>query len=270
MSPAREVELKLEVPADSLYRLARSSLLQAARKRPSKLATLVSVYFDTDKLRLRGKGLSLQVRRIGRRHVQTIKPESNGSAALFARNEWEHQIGGRHPELDVTKDPALKPVFNKNVRRGLKPIFETRVRRTVYPIRSGDSEIALTVEKGKVEAGRQSSPLCEVELELKRGESAELFKLARTLAEEVPLQLAIKSKAERGYALIAGEVPEAVKAAPVAIAPDFSRQVAFQAIARTCLRHLVANQAVTLRGDPEGVHQMRVALRRMRAAISLF
>ena len=270
MSPAREVELKLEVPADSLTRLSRSSLLQAARRKPSKPEILISVYFDTDKLKLRNKGLSLRVRRVGRRHVQTIKQESDESAVLFARNEWEHQIGGRQPELDVTNDPALRPVFNKTVRRGLKPIFETRVRRTVYPIRSGDSEIELTVDKGKVEAGRQSAPLCELELELKRGESAELFKLARVLAEEVPVQLAVKSKAERGYALIAGEEPGAVKASPVALTPDWSRQAAFQAIARACLRQLVANKPATLRGDPEGVHQMRVALRRLRAAISLF
>jgi len=84
MSPVREVELKLEVPVHSLYRLARSPLLQAARKKRSKPSTLVSVYFDTDKLKLRDKGLSLRVRRIGRHHVQTIKP----------RNEWEHQISG--------------------------------------------------------------------------------------------------------------------------------------------------------------------------------
>src|SRR5262249_896636 len=102
------------------------------------------------------------------------------------------------------------------------------------------------------------------------GESAELFKVARVLAEEVPVQLVVKSKAERGYALITGEEPEAVKAAPVALTPDWSRQAAFKAIARACLRQLVANQPATLRGDPEGVHQMRVALRRMRAAISVF
>jgi len=269
MPPAREVELKLEVPADSLNRLARSSLLQAARKKPSKPATLVSIYFDTDKLKLRNNGLSLQVRRVGHRHVQTIKHE-NGASASFGRNEWEHQIAGRQPELDVTKDPALRPVFSKGVRRGLKPIFETRVRRRVYPIRSGASEIELTVDRGKVEAGGQSAPLCELELGLKRGETAELFKLARVLAEEVPVQLAVKSEAERGYALVAGEEPQAVKAAPVALTPDWSRQAAFQAIAGACLRQLVANKPATLRGDPEGVHQMRVALRRLRAAISLF
>jgi len=140
-----------------------------------------------------------------------------------------------------------------------------RVRRTVYPIQSGGSEIELTIDKGKVEAGRQSSPLCEVELELKRGESAELFKLARMLAEEVPVQLAVKSKAERGYALIVGELPAAVKAAPVVLMPDSIRQAAFQAIARACLRQLVANQPATLGGDAEGLHQMRVALRRRQS-----
>ena len=95
-----------EVPAHSLYRLARSSLLQAARKKSSKPATLVSVYFDTDKLKLRNKGLSLRVRRIGHRHIQTIKQESGESAALFTRNEWEHPIGGRQPDLDVSRDAA--------------------------------------------------------------------------------------------------------------------------------------------------------------------
>ena len=185
-------------------------------------------------MKLRNKGLSLRVRRIGRHHVQTVKQENGESAALFTRNEWEHQIRGRQPDLDVASDTALEPSSSKKLRRGFKPIFETRVRRTVYPIQSGDSEIELTIDKGKVEAGRQSSPLCELELELKRGKSAELFKLARMLAEEVPVQLAVKSKAERGYALIAGEVPEAVKAAPVALTPDCSRQVAFQTIGRAC------------------------------------
>src|SRR5215471_15594091 len=104
MSPARELELKLEVPIHSLHRLSRSSLLQAARKQSSKPATLVSVYFDTDKLNLRNKGLSVRVRRVGRRHVQTIKQETGESAVLFARNEWEHQIGGSQPELDVAKN----------------------------------------------------------------------------------------------------------------------------------------------------------------------
>jgi triphosphatase len=271
MSPPREIELKLEVPADGLVRLARSSLVRAAGKETSKRSsTLVSVYFDTAKLKLRNKGLSLRVRRAGRRHVQTIKQDADTNAALFARNEWERDIAGAQPDLDAARDTALGPLLSKKLRRNLKPVFETRVRRTVYPIQRGESEIELTIDKGKVEAGRQSSPLCEVELELKRGESAELFRLARALADEVPVQLAVKSKAEQGYALVAGEEPTAVKAAPVALAPDSSRQAAFVVIARACLHQLVANRPALQDGDAEGLHQMRVALRRLRAAISLF
>src|SRR6516165_11227294 len=83
MSPAREVELKLEVPAHSFYRLARSSLLRAARKKSSKPATLVSVYFDTDKLKLRNKGLSLRVRRIG---TQTSAGAAQGRAIVVLQS----------------------------------------------------------------------------------------------------------------------------------------------------------------------------------------
>ena len=45
---------------------------------------------------------------------------------------------------------------------------------------------------------------------------------------------------------------------------------AFTLIGRACLRHLVANEPATKIRDAEGLHQMRVALRRLRAAISLF
>ena len=119
-------------------------------------------------------------------------------------------------------------------------------------------------------ADRKSSPLCEVELELKRGQAADLFELAKKLAEEVPVQLAVKSKADRGYALLTSERPAAIKAAPVALVPDTDVQCAFQIITRACLHQLLANRPVMLDSDPEGLHQMRVALRRLRAAISLF
>src|SRR5262249_32193347 len=124
----------------------------------------------------------------------------------------------------------LAPLLNKKLRRALKPVFETHVRRKVFQIRSGQSEIELSIDKGKIEAGRKSSPLCEVELELKQGQAADLFKLAKMLAHEVPVQLAVKSKADRGYALLTAETAGPVKAVPVAFAPESDVQCAFQII----------------------------------------
>jgi triphosphatase len=228
---------------------------------------LVSVYFDTDTLRLRNKGLSLRVRRIGRRYVQTIKQESGKSAGLFARNEWERDIGGKRPDLDAAHDTGFEPLLSKKLHRDLKPLFETRVRRTVCPIHSGDSGIELTIDRGKVVAGRQSSPLCEVELELKRGENPVSFSSsrARLLSKS---QSSSRSRARLSAATRSW--PEAVKASAVALTPDSSRQAAFQTIARACLHQLVAHEPAMQSGDSEALHQMRVALRRMRAAISLF
>src|SRR5215469_1650052 len=247
MSPPREIELKLDVPVHNLPRLTDSSVLKGASKSAAKPVNLFSVYFDTNKLQLHRKGLSLRVRRIGRRHVQTIKQENNGNAALFARGEWEHDVPAKQPDLNAARETALAPLLNKKLRHALKPVFETHVRRKVFQIRRGQSEIELSIDKGKVEAGQKSSPLCEVELELKHGQAADLFKLAKMLAHEVPVQLAVKSKADRGYALLTAETAAPVKAVPVALAPESDVQCAFRIIARACLHHLVANCSVATR-----------------------
>src|SRR5260370_35542233 len=126
MSPPRELELKLEVPADSLARLTRSSLIRAAGKRPDKPSTLVSVYFDTDKFKLRNKGLSLRVRRAGRRHVQTIKEDAGASAVLLVRNDWERDLAATQPAVAAARDTALAPLPTKRRGVNLKSISSTR------------------------------------------------------------------------------------------------------------------------------------------------
>jgi triphosphatase len=267
MAASREVELKLEVPPRSLAQVTRNLVGPAARKPP---AELVSVYFDTKKLKLRKKGLALRVRQIGQRHVQTVKQDGLARTGLFVRGEWEHDIGGTEPDLDAARKTALEPLLGKKLRRGLTPVFTTRVQRTVHSIRKGNAEIDLILDKGRVQTSRRSAPLCEVELELKQGEKADLFNLARRLAEEVPIQLAVTSKAERGYRLATGDESEAVKIAPVILTPDLDVHSAFQTIAAACLRQLAANVPLIRAEDAEGLHQARVALRRLRTTISLF
>jgi triphosphatase len=78
----------------------------------------------------------------------------------------------------------------------------------------------------------------------------------------------VRSKAERGYALSTGDQP--VAATSIALAPAATTAEAFTAIGLSCLHHLAANEGAVRRGDSEGVHQMRVGLRRLRAAISIF
>jgi triphosphatase len=270
MQPPREIELKLEVPEHALARLIRSPLLRAIQNGTRRPTSLVSVYYDTDSQKLRKHELTLRVRRAGRRYVQTIKRESGAGSALMDRCEWEHDIVGDKPNLALAKGTGLESIFSKKLQAKLKPLFETRVRRKVYPIQTGGSEIELTIDRGVIACGRQSLPISEVELELKHGDKAQLFNVARTLATQVPIQLAVISKPERGYTLITGNKPSAVGAAPVSIPLDASCQTAFQTISRACLHQIIGNQTLTRNGDPEGLHQTRIGLRRLRAAISVF
>ena len=267
MTARRELEIKLALPPSSVGRLKKIPLIQALKASP-KRATEVSVYFDTEKHKLRKNGLMLRVRRIGKRYVQTIK--ANGDAGLFERGEWESEIADGQPDLSLVHDTPLKPLMNGKLRRQLKPMFETRVHRTVYPIANRAHVIELAIDQGEIDTGGSSLPLCELELELKRGNETDLFSVASALVHVLPAQLALKSKSERGYEFIDGELGVPVRAVPVDLTICASTRDGFKMIGGACVKQIIDNEPAIIKGDPEGVHQMRVGLRRLRAAMSLF
>jgi len=260
-----EVDITLALPPASLARLKRLPLMRTAGKN-GKSETEVAVYFDTDKRRLHRKGLTLKVRRVGKRHVQTIK--ATGSGGRLAAREWESEIADEKPDLDRARGTALEPLLGRNLGRKLQPMFETRARRTTYPLGDGKGSIALTVDKGRIDTGRRSQALCEIALH--GSEAGELFALAREIAQAVPAQLALKSKSERGYGLLEGSDGAATHAAPIDLPVGTSTRDSFRIIAHACLAHALGNEQALLAGDPDGVHQMRVGVRRLRAAMSLF
>ena len=212
MLAQKELEIKLEGAPSALRRLNGIPLIKALNK-PPKRATEVSVYFDTDKHKLRKNGLMLRVRRIGKRYVQTIK--AAGNSAPIERNEWETQITGTRPDLSKIGGTPLEPLMSNKVRRQLKPMFATRVHRTIYPLADDARAIELTIDRGKIDTGDGSMPLCELELELKRGNNEQLFEIARAITHALPVRLALKSKSERGYQLIRGQQDAPVETGPV-------------------------------------------------------
>ena len=80
----------------------------------------------------------------------------------------------------------------------------------------------------------------------------------------------MKSKSQRGYELIDDEQALPVKAYAIDLPADASARDAFKMIGVACLKQIIGNEPALMKGDPEGVHQMRVGLRRLRAAMSLF
>src|SRR6476469_10907579 len=255
-----EFELKLEFDPADLAAIEAHPLLASLRL---DRQTLYSVYYDTIDLALYKAGLTLRVRHTGKGYVQTIK-SMNGEAELFDRREWEYEIKGSDPDLGAASGTPLEPLLKAGIGENLRPLFRTGIERGVYHVTSNASEIEIAVDRGAIETGQRRAPVHEVELELKRGHPAELFRLARGLAASVPLRLAVKTKAERGYELAANAAPGAEKAGRLDLDRKLSCQEAFRAVAQSCLRQIIVNEPGVCAGDAQSLHQMRIGLRRLR------
>jgi len=263
-----ENELKFEVSPDDLQKLTTAKGLQPSNGQFAKHKYFVSTYFDTPEHILRSNAVSLRVRQAGKKYVQTIKTARDGLA--LSRCEWENRIESDEPDFRAARGTALEPLLSKSNRRDLGPVFKTHVHRTLIALQPGKSRVELALDQGHIQIGRNATPLAEVELELRKGSTADLFRVARTVAELVPAKLAIKTKSEQGYALTENQSLDAVHASRISLKRKVSLSVAFQEIARSVLYHIAANEPAVLAGKPEGVHQMRIGVRRLRAAIWAF
>jgi inorganic triphosphatase YgiF len=264
-----ETELKFEVDAAGAKALGEHlslSDLGQARK-------LRAVYYDTPETDLRDHGLSLRVRDDGKRRIQTIKKSSPGGNG-FHREEWESVLDGGagfSPDLDAAARTPLGKFLSRRELGFMRPVFEVEVKRVTRTVEVDGAIIEIALDRGCARAEDRRSPIGEVELELKSGPPSALFALARECASVAPLELSFLSKAARGYALLDDAPPVPANATDPALQPDETCADAFQAIAGAALNQISANaRALRQARVPEALHQLRVGVRRLRSAMSLF
>jgi triphosphatase len=166
---AHEIELKLDAPAKAAGRLSKAPWLEKLLSAPLQRKRVASVYFDTRSGKLRAAGISLRVRQIGDKYIQTIKRDPKGACGAFTRQEWECEIADNEPNLDRAKDTALAQFNLKKLRRKLGPVFETDVERVTIPIKHDNNNLELAVDRGEVRAGRRREPISEIEIDWRGG-----------------------------------------------------------------------------------------------------
>ena len=272
MDSGREIELKLSVRPDRLERVMRSPHLQGEGARRAISRALKNIYYDTPHLALRERGLVVRVREAGRRYIQTVKASNGaGSSGLFNRHEWERPVPGPKPDLAGIDDPTLRQELGTSVSQ-LAPVFSSEVKRITRTVQRGEKDrIEVAVDQGRVMTPRGSAPICEIELELKEGKPDALFELALALNEETPLRLETLSKSDRGYAILTEDAIGWSKAPPLVLEPALTGMQALETILRHNLAHILTNERAAREGhDPEGVHQVRLGVRRLRSVLSLF
>lgn len=256
----REIELKFLIPPEA------AALALAQLKGEGAVRQLDATYFDTPDHALRKAGYGLRVRDGEGGRKQTLKSASAGG--VFSRGEWEEKIAGPGPDRDAL---ARTPAAAMLAGEALAPVFTTRVERTVRIVQVGEAVIEAALDRGELSADGRRAPVCELELELKAGEPAALFDLARQLSKRVPLRLSLISKAERGYGLAAGPEGPLPRRQAATLDPKATVAEALQALGQASLTHLCAGlEALRERPEPDAVHQARVATRRLRALLKIF
>jgi inorganic triphosphatase YgiF len=268
-----ETELKLSIPIDQADKLKRHPIIRALKSGRARTRRMMGTYFDTEDQFLKRSDLSLRVRESDNRHIQTLKRVGPASGGLFVRDEWEHDVPGATPDvLLIEDDDVRKSLAKLNGTAALRPIFETDIKRTAWDLTDGETTIELVLDIGEVRSpGGASEMICEAELELKSGDPKRIFDIALALNERIDCTVGHISKSDRGYAICNGMTPIATKAKPVALSRRMTVWEGFLQICNGCLDQLRANESVARDAqNPEGIHQARIAIRRLRAAFKVF
>jgi inorganic triphosphatase YgiF len=208
------------------------------------------------------------VRQSGSRFVQTVKAQHSDDP--LKRGEWEAGVSSLAP------DQAMATVLLPEELRGaladtvLEPVFTADVHRHARLLDLPGATVEIAFDSGVIKVGEQSEAVSEIELELKSGNPATIYEIALRLAEHGPLRPSIRSKSARGFDLAAGVAPGAEKPRKPRFDPAVSLDETFAIVLRGSLHHLLQAMPAAEDGrNPEGVHQLRVALRRLRAALHL-
>ncbi|MCL2429365.1 MAG: CHAD domain-containing protein [Alphaproteobacteria bacterium] len=259
-----EFEIKLGLPPGSREALERFPALAAVR--PDRRREITR-YFDTLDLALARKGFSLRVRTSGNHRIQTLK---HTGTHPFQRSEWEWPVEHDRPDVSRLAATPLAPRV-PDLRRELEVVFVADIERSTRRIAlDRGAEIEAALDHGRIEANGVSVEVNECELELKQGPRLPLYRFAIDLHGAVPMWINPESKSARGYRLRTGESPAPRHAGKLRLTPKLRLKQAFSLTVTRCLGHILDNVAAADAMEIEGIHQLRVGLRRLRSALVLF
>lgn len=268
-----EIELKLQASPATIRKLGASELVSKAKTGRCRTQKLVGTYFDTPRHTLRKSGISLRVRRAANQIEQTVKIPVPGPLALQTYREWNGIVPDTKPQIKAIDDSEIRAVIEHGGRdKRLIPVFRTDAERRTVPIRRGNSNIELNLDLGIITTPiGHSQEFAELVLELQSGEVADIVDFALDLCDAHHLTLGHQTEAQRGYILVRPALQaSSFKAEKPPLSAQITVSEAFQTIMVSALNHLRANESPVAAGHPEGVHQARVAIRRIRAALWSF
>ncbi len=286
MEVGAEIEAKLAVADPALLRaLARRQQLGPYKLIPWGRVHLHSLYADTKGLVLARGGIALRFRRM------TGSPRAR--PRWEATIKWAGQVDGdvhHRPEINIPLDEAPTfPLLLQNeilkahlsawlCGRRLVPLFVTDiVRQRRQLVRDSDQEgeglAELALDEVEIRATPESEPLlryCEIEIEKLAGSKEDVADSAEILKRELNLEPSPATKFGRAMALVHPQVKFGERPKIASRADERGDIVAARLAAAQLRRLRQSDPIIRLGRDAEGVHAMRVAIRRLRTLTAAF
>jgi inorganic triphosphatase YgiF len=243
----------------------------------------VDRYFDTEDWSILAAAWACRIRRRNGEAKLTLKSLHGPDGSVFVREEISQPIPDEDPELSFSlplghvRDELAGNVGNMPVAE----LFRVTSERTVYEIaRTGPEpvQIELDLDRSRIEAEKRTEKAAgilnftELELELVSGDTADIDTISTLLRDEAGLLPAKYSKFERGLQAAGLEIDSILEQpqATTLVEDDPVLTLVYQYLAEQSQiirrQHPRALEGI----DPEGVHKMRVASRRLRTILKAF
>jgi CHAD domain-containing protein len=254
--PPPAFRLEFALTPEAAARLPRLKSLAAIRSGRARAAAIRIIWHDTPDHALAERGLALAEQR-GRWQLRLLRPAED---APF----W---CPGTPPP--VLAEDASPDAFNLDLAERPIPSAAFEGRRTTIPLLRDGAAITLTLMTGQLRAVTQTRPAARLTLS---GSAPVVCDLAQAMAGELDLQIPCNSLAAEALAAAHDAAPPPRRLGAPTLAPDLTVGDAFARV----VGHLAdvmlywAAQIAAGTDGPEPVHQMRVALRRLRSALSVF
>jgi inorganic triphosphatase YgiF len=274
----QEIEAKLLVASErDLRRLAGLTELGPYRLSARPTQRLRTIYLDTAGFALARAGIALRLRRDGATWEATAKWEGTVADEVHARPELTVSLNGGPPlPFTLPAGPLATHLTAIVAGRALYPFVVTEMQRRRFDVLAAGARAPLAelaLDRVHLLAPRERRPrgsYWEVEIELRHGGRRELSRLIRLLRQHVDLQPSVQSKLARAVGAVYGE-PIRRDAPPDPVTADDTTELAARKVMARHLAKLRQNDPRTRLGrDPEALHDMRVATRRLRAAVRAF
>ncbi len=236
---------------------------------------LVDSYLDTDDWRIARAGFVVRTRRRGRHDEITLKDtrpaEGSGLRQRVEVTEVLPPDGVAALGPDGPVGRRLRAIVGA---RRLREVLQVRTRRRPFALRVGGidaAEVALDDTMIVVGGGQRPTQLRRVEVEVQAEWLDALDPIVEQLRTSCGLQPARLSKFEAGLLAMGQEIPGPPDLGPTGIAEDSTMgELAFAVLRRQLAVVRTKEPGTRLGEDPEELHDMRVATRRLRAALALF